>query len=240
MNMLVEQTTDLGADALENPQKYNGFMGISILHRFFSKKTMSFYFDWCSVQFKETVILLMDDPDKYNFTIFKKIPEDESLHKARLISDEIKRGYERILAQKNIQNIKILQFREFISQPRYINILSSIHSFLKENNQFHSDLYNLMDHSIGNKIQEFVQLNNIPTSNLSSIKETLFQYIVEEVASIVYLTEIGYPIELDPTIEFSTKKLIYEGHFPELFNKLQLSRRGHIFLHPEGIVKSSY
>jgi hypothetical protein len=62
--MIIRQTTGLGEEALRITKKYNGFMGVSIPHRFFSKKTMQYYTEWGSHQFEEFIILLMDDPEK--------------------------------------------------------------------------------------------------------------------------------------------------------------------------------
>jgi hypothetical protein len=212
--MIIETTTDLGEDSIKHPGKYKGLMGISIFHKFFAKKRMEFYFSWGSTQFSEFVILLMDDPDKYNCMIFNDL--------------------------KGITNIKILQFRDFIEDPAYINVLDTIKEYLNEDSLFKEDLIGLMEMGIGEKIKDFLnQADTIETSP-EKIKSILFMYIVEELASLIYLTQKGYPIEVDPTREFSTKKLLYEGSFPKLYKKLNLSKRGHIYAHPEGIQKSTY
>jgi tRNA-dependent cyclodipeptide synthase len=238
--MIIETTTDLGEDSIKHPGKYKGLMGISIFHKFFAKKRMEFYFSWGSTQFSEFVIPLMDDPDKYNCMIFNDLKEKDALTKARTVSDEIKRSYEKKLRTLGITNIKILQFRDFIEDPAYINVLDTIKEYLNEDSLFKEDLIGLMEMGIGEKIKDFLnQADTIETSP-EKIKSILFMYIVEELASLIYLTQKGYPIEVDPTREFSTKKLLYEGSFPKLYKKLNLSKRGHIYAHPEGIQKSTY
>lgn len=236
MNMIIEQSTDLGKDALENPKKYNGFLGVSILHKFFSKKNMKFYFEWCSKQFNEFFIILMDDPDKYNFQIFKNMTEKDSLEHARKISDQLKRGYEKVLRDLDISNIKILQFRDFNNDKKYKAILQAINDSNKSNKEFSKDLNHLMDIGIGGKIEELT----FDKKGIEEARRILINYIIEELASIIYLSENHHPIELDPTIEFITKKRIYEGDFPELYDKLKLTKRGHIYIHPAGILKSTY
>lgn len=238
--MIIEQTTDLGQDALAHPQKYNGFMGISIFHKFFAKKRMRYYFEWSAKQFKECIILLMDDPDKYNCMVFKELDEQEALKKARIVSDEIKTGYEKVLKQLNLKNVKIIQFRDFNNEPLYQNILSSIETYVEQNSLFKEDLTNLMEMGIGEKIKDFITQKEFIENRISGVKSLLFHYIVEELASIIYFTELNYPIEIDPTKEFSTKKLLYEGSFPDLYKQLKLHTRGHIYIHPPGIIKSSY
>mgnify|MGYP001308294214 CR=1 FL=1 len=234
--MIIEQLTDLANDALNYPKKYNGFLGVSILHKFFSKKNMSFYFEWSSKQFKEFIVILMDDPDKYNFQIFKNMDEKTALIHARKISDQLKLGYERTLKSLNISNIKVVQFRDFITDEKYIRILDEVNSYRKINNEFNNNLNLLMDIGIGGKIKELPY--NV--ERIEEIRKILINYIIEELASIIYLSENDYPIELDPTIEFITKKKIYEGDFEVLYTKLNLTKRGHIYIHPEGIVKNSY
>lgn len=231
MEMIIEQSTELGKDALENSKKYNGFLGVSILHKFFSKKNMKFYFDWCSKQFDEFVIILMDDPDKYNFQIFKNMNEKDALEHARKISDELKRGYEKVLRDLDISNIKILQLRDLIKDKKYVAILQEVNNYFESNKEFAKDLNKLMDIGIGGKIEELPY----DKKEIEEKRRILINYIIEELASILYLTENHYPIELDPTIEFTTKKRIYERDFPELYTKLKLTKRGHIFIHPKGI-----
>lgn len=236
MKMIVEQVADLGKDALENSRKYNGFLGVSIPHKFFSKKNMKFYFEWGTKQFKEFIIILMDDPEKYNFQVFKNKDEKDALVHARKISDNLKSGYEKVLQELKINNIKILQFRDFLNDKNYTTILQEIYKFFESNDDFRKDLFKLMDIGIGGKIEELPHDKN----KIEKIRRLLVNYLIEELASILYLTENHYPIELDPTVEFTPKKRIYEGDFPELYDTLGLTKRGHIFVHPEGILKSTF
>lgn len=237
--MIIEQTTDLGTDALAHPGKYKGFMGISIMHKFFSKKNIKLYIEWASQQFIEFVIILIDDPEKYDLVVFEGLNEEKALEKSRTISDEIKCAYEKNIRTLEASNVRIFQFRDFSEDPLYQKLLHSLQEYKEKNDNFHECLMKLMQYSIGNKISEYVAKNN-SHNELSSIKKVLSNYITEELTSLIYLTQIGYTIEIDPTIEFSTKKLLYEGEFPSLYNQLQLGKRGHIYIHPEGIHKSSY
>ncbi len=227
MDIIVEHFTDLGKNALENPKKYSGFLGVSIPHKFFSKKNIKFYSEWGSKQFKEFIILLMDDPEKYNFQVFKNMNEKDALKHARKKSDELKQGYSKVLRNLKIDNLKIMQFRDFVTNKKYGEILHEINTLFDSNGSFRKDLLKLMEVNIGGKIKE-----------LSNDKKLiLVNYLIEELASILYLTETGYVVELSPNPEFTTKKRIYEGDFPELYNALQLTKRGHIFIHPKDVFK---
>jgi tRNA-dependent cyclodipeptide synthase len=234
--MIIENISDLAKDALDNPGKFNGFMGVSLLHRFYSKENMSNYFTWCSKRFNKFTLVLMDDPDRYNFIVFKKINVREGLALARKISDEIKSGYNKLLLDMKIDNVEIMQFRDFISSNEYKLIFSEIEKYIEMNPNFKDDLVRLMNNGIGGKIEKLSK--QITTEEFENAKHILFQYIVEEIAAIIYFTENGYPIEIDPSIEFSTKKRIYEADFTGLYSKLKLTKRGHIFIHPQGLIKT--
>lgn len=235
-DMAVEHLTDLAGNAIENPKQFNGFMGISIQHSFFSRKNMESYFKWASAYFKEFLIILMDDPDVYNFMAFKGTGFKESLLHARRISDEIKAGYSRKINTLGIDNIKVLSFRDFKDNPRYLEILSVINNATESDEIFKQNLLELMDKSIGGKIDDFV-VEQEPGFDVLSFKESLLGYLIEELSSIIYFTECGYLIEVDPAVEFLTKRLLYEGEFPIVSQQLQLSRRGHVYVHPRGTTK---
>ena len=238
--MIIESATDLGIDALQNPGKYAGFMGISVGHKFFSKATMEYFFLWGSQIFKEFIILILDDPDTYNFMIFEDLTKEIALNKARIIGDEKARSYKKVINKLGVKNIKIVQVRDFSQNTHYLNLYTKIKAYTEINSSFKQELFNLMENGIGGKIQEHIKSRNITQKEAADIKEILSEYILEEFVSLVYFTEYGYPIEIDPTREFSTKKLLYEGQFPDLSRALQLTKRGHVYTHPEGVTKASY
>ncbi|WKZ31301.1 MAG: tRNA-dependent cyclodipeptide synthase [Candidatus Dojkabacteria bacterium] len=238
--MIIEQQTALGTNALLNPGKYNGFMGISIQHKFFAPKRMQYYIEWGSKVFKNFAIVLMDDPDRYNFEVFNSLNADEALTKARNISDEKKRSYEKLITALQTDNVRILQFRDFADNEEYKNILRQLKEFSVSDQSFHGDLRNLMRMGIGGKLKEMQESRNIPDSEMRDTIEVLLNYAIEELASIIYFTEYGYPIEVDPTIEFTTKTYLYDNNFPRISQSLALTNRGHIYAHPECAKKDTY
>lgn len=195
---------------------------------------MTEYFRWASAQFNDFVILLMDDPDLHNLKVFKSLDHTQALDKARNISETIKSGYERTLAAEKITNIKVVQFKDFQEDPTYKKTLQRVTDTMSSNTDFRHSLYNLMETNIGKRIAEFCAEKNLDEAACANTRDMLIQYIIEELASLVYFTEKGYVIELDPTEEFETKKYIYEGSFPQFTAQLPVHERGHIFVYPEG------
>lgn len=239
--MIIEQTTALGQDALDNPGKYRGFMGVSILHKFFAPKRMKYFLKWGSETFEDFVILLIDDPDHYNFMVFDGMSKEEALEKARSISDEVKRSYEKLLRQFKIDNVKILQFRDFEEDPGYIKLLSKFRRLVNKNEELEDDLRKLMINSIGSRLGDHSKAKGHTQTEKDASEKIAFQYILEEVAALLYFTEEKeLKIEVDPTKEFTTKKMLYENRIPSVSKALDLGERGHIFVHPEGIEKSTY
>lgn len=236
--MVIKKTTDLGKDAIDHPGKYDGFLGISVGHQFYSNNVVEEYAMWASSIFKQFAIFLLDDPNHYNIMIYSQMEKQKSLQRARAVSDEKKAGYSRILKKNAISNITIIQCRDFIQDQKYQVILNGITRFSDDNEEFRKSLKGLMEEWVGGKIQEYANKHAFEERDLISAQNTLFHYVLEEVASLVYLTEKGYTIEVDPTEEFATKILLYEKKFQGFAKYISIGNRGHIFAYPFG--KSKY
>lgn len=232
--MIIEQTTDLGEISLQMPKKYCAFLGISLRNKYFTLKILESYFIWMAEHFEKSVIWLIDEPDKYNYIVFKNDTEVEAIRKSRAMSLEKKGSYEKLLNKLKIKNISVVLLSNFSNHKSYINILNKITSSHETDENFERDLYQIIENGIEGKFNEFVHINNISHDTAISLKRILFKYVVEELAGIIYLTENGYPIEIDPYEEFGAKKKLYENIFPSISNGLELSNRGHIYAYPEG------
>jgi len=216
------------------------FMGVSTGHKFFSKKNMTHYIGWLSRNFDDAKVILMDDPHKYNFMVFKGETEEHAHTKARDISSKIKIGYERVKQNLDVDNVNIVRFKDFVEDDAYVHALDTIRKHYDEDNTFKQDLVDLMDRGIGGKILAHIEKNNLSREEAHKARNVLANYIVEELASLVYFTEQGYRIEVDQTKEFSTKKNLYEGQYPALAKELNIGERGHIYTHPIGVEKNTY
>lgn len=231
--MIVEKTSRLGNEALEADQEYSAFLGISINHPFFSKENIKSYTEWCSEEFDEFYLLLMDDPDRHNFRVFKDMDETQAREHARQISDELSRGYRKVKRGGNHDSLHITRFKDFTDEQAYQTILGTVQDRFETHDEFHQSLRDLMQVGIGEKI------NDDP--NITATDErVLANYIIEELASIIYYTEHIATIELDPTRELTTKKELYEDTSPEITNELSLSDSGHIYVHPDNATKDTF
>lgn len=226
-DIIIEQTTDLGQDALDNPQKYSAFLGVSIRNFFFSKKTMRAYFIWASKQFKELVVLLMDDPDKYNLIALKGMDEMSALKTARNMSDDTKSAYTKIIRDLRVENIRIVQFRDFINDPKYMAFAKKVKDFYTADKKFQKAIYEEMCANVEKKIKHLTE------EERQVAEQILVKYMYEETVPMLYFTNFGYPIEIDPHREFIVKKTLYEGQFKGLHKALSLDKRGHFFARPE-------
>lgn len=253
VEMVVEDTTDLGSEAIKNPKSHDGFMMISLLHRFFGKKTMAMYIEWASKIFNNFYVIIADDMDVYNAMVFEDMDKDEALTKMREIGDEKKRSYMRTvnrLAADGVSNVHIVQHRDFFENEKYQEIVSLIRQQAVEDTSFRSSLVKLVLGNVGKKFDDRMKEVNADEETRKTQFATLCEYIYQELAGIIFFTEVGMngkgiPVEVDPTPEFSTKKELYEGMLSQVqaaFKKMNffLEQRGHINVHPLGIEKSSY
>ena len=238
--MIIRSITDLAREAIENKKTISGFMGISIRNKFFSHKNLEPYFVWASEYFKEFTILLMDDPDRHNYILFSNNPPEEAITKARRMGEDKRIGYKKILKNLGITNIKIIRFVEFENEKIYTDSLKSLFLETTKSTELKEDLVKVLERGIGGKIMEFAHANNLSKEQVSELIDNLLSYVIEELAATIYLTETGSPIEIDPYAEVSTKKLIYENNIAGLYEKLHLTKRGHVFVHPEDMIPPVY
>ena len=225
--MIIKEITSLASDALKIKRKYNAFLGVSLNNKFFSKKTMREYILWCSEQFVETLILIMDDPERYNYIILRGMSKKDAVSKSRYLGTEMKASYEKILKQFNISNVKITLFSEFWEDKEFVRINELIEKECNNNLGFKKSSMRSTLLWVGKKNVGLVE--NIDEKNLNILN----RHIREELASLFYLTEKGYKIELDPTQELITKKEVYDGKFLEVAKKIGITERGHLYLCPE-------
>lgn len=197
---------------------------------------MESYILWGSKQFRQFFVLLMDDPDLYNYVIFSSNSYNTARAKARQMGYEKKVGYQRIAAKYNCTNITVLTFSDFIYKKEYQSTLSACRDYLAIDKAYQDDLISIMHKGIGGKIEEYFDQNRFSEKEKKFTINTLFQYILEEFAAIIYVSEQIAPIEVDPYEEFSTKTQLYAGAYPDLAARIGITQRGHLFVLPNGIV----
>lgn len=225
MTPVVVKVTGLAEEALLS-NRFNSYIGVSIGSRFFSKERMRVYFQLMSERFENSLVVLMDDPDRYNFELFKSLTPEQSLQKARIISDEIRGGYEKLIRLLGIENVSVVQFRDFSSKDGFKQIVATIRQGVEKDSEFRKSLLGMVEDSIGNKISDFLKANK--SKERERVWGMLINYTIEELSALIYFTENGYPIEIDPHGEFHTKKKLYEGFFPEIERSLAITKRGHL------------
>ncbi len=264
--MIIEEITGIALD----PKIYrdsDAFFGISLAHKYFSKKVLRHFIAYGNNTFRTFNVLLMDVPHVFNYIMFSpdldlesldiskilKTPlAKESLAKTKRISDEtmvaLNRAKNDVIQKDPVKssgnNIRLISFVELLQDNSFLELTQGIYKYAGDNVEFCRDLYNLIVHSIGGLIDmRLKHTKNISSENLAKFKMGLMNYIILELASLIYLTEISlYRIELDPTREFLTKKNMYDGKYPDLWEKLKIKNpsRGHINTHPKGLLKKSY
>jgi tRNA-dependent cyclodipeptide synthase len=229
LKMLVKSVVGLGAEALNDKKKYNAFLGVSVFNKFFTKEVFEKYALWCSEYFRETAILLMDDVERINFKLFKGLTEKESLKRAKESGENLRRAFEKVIRKNNISNVRIILLRDLKLEEGFWHNLKILQEEYNSNCEFKKLFKSLMLNIIGYKVEMLIE--NADDKTLDELSE----YLKEELAAMLYLSENGYPIELDPYSEFSIKKDLYGGLLEDLKNTLELkAARGHIYVHPEG------
>lgn len=231
--MEVYTTTSLAKNIFDSSETTKGFMGISIRNRFFTKEVLEEYLAWGSEIFSEFAILLVDDPDMYNLELFKGLPSSRALQKARDISENTGHSVQSIINRRGYTNITIVKYQDFEQEPGYQEILNAVDQYVDESEIFKDLLIETIYANIGKRLNEHFQVRDYSEVDKGRAILKLMNYLIGEVAGILYMHRCGYSIEVDPTPEMRIITEIYYGELRQLATKLKLPDRGHIFAKPE-------
>lgn len=231
--MEVYTTTSLAKNTFDSSERTKGFMGISIRNRFFTKEVLEEYFEWGSEIFSEFAILLVDDPDMYNLELFKGLSSSRALQKARDISENTEHSVQSIINRRGYTNITIVKYQDFEHEPSYQEILNAVDQYVDESEIFKDLLIETIYANIGKRLNEHFQVRDYSEVDKGRAILKLMNYLIGEVAGILYMHRCGYSIEVDPTPEMRIISEIYDGNLQELGLKLNLPTRGHIYAKPE-------
>jgi len=225
----------LGIDSLMNPQKYDGFYGISCSYPFFSGESLDNYCDvyyqhkfinkfveFGENHFRNFLVFLMDLPLSYNLMAFAEMSERDAKESAQAIGDRLE---EKI--KKQMFKGKLLRWRDIDHEEGFNRILKEITNYSKEDTRFEYGCISLTINGTKNKL-------NIVKERFGSkrYKEALSiakQYSFLDVAVTLFIFE-NFPVGISKYECPLIIKELYNGLFPNLAERLLLSKMGHIQL----------
>jgi len=217
--MVIKEKINLGKNLIQKPKTINAFMGVSLGRPFFSKENIEKYFLWASKYCKKFLLILADEPERWNYQVFKNIDKKQALYLALKTGKEYKQGFEKTINKYSLKDIKIKTWKElFSNDQQYERILDKLYKYFKRDRNFGEDIIE-------------TTRNNL---KLKNIDERLPNYLIEETAAIIWLTKNDFPVEINHNSLAKINKNIYSNKYPKLTKELNLEEKwGYIQLDVE-------
>ena len=142
LKVKVADTWKLGDDAIKNPQKYNGFLGISLTSLLYNNQNIKSYLKFANHYFIRVALLPVDLPYRYNYMVFEDLSEVQANQKATVLGNQLKKSLVGIIKNLNLESkVSILTWKEIINEAECKHILSSLEYLLGNSTEFLSDVH---------------------------------------------------------------------------------------------------
>ena len=189
----------LGRELIQKPKTINAFMGVSLGRPFFSKENIEKYFLWADEFCKEFILILADEPEKWNYQVFKNMNEEQALELALKTGEEYKQGFEKIINKHSLKDIKVKTWRDlFSNNQQYKETLEKLYRCFERDADFKKDIIETTK-------------NNL---KLKNIDEKLSNYLIEEIAATIWFIKNNFPVEINYNPLAETNKNIYSNKYP--------------------------
>lgn len=219
--MIVKSQIKLGNELIKNPKSVNAFMGVSLGKPFYSKENIEKYFLWAEKHCKKFILILADEPEKWNYQAFKRLSKSESLSFAQKVGEDYKRGFLRIINKHNLKNIEIKVWKDlFEKNQEYEEILAIFKKHFSENNQFREDCIKTIRQNLGQKIGE-----ELEGDKEKIVADILSNYLLEELVSTIWFIKNGFPVEINPRELVELNESIYSKKYEQLSKDLGFSNK---------------
>ena len=218
--MLIKQTIGLGQDVLKKHKTINAFMGVSLGRPFYSKENVEKYLLWANEYCDKFVFILSDDPERWNYEVFKRMGQEDALAFARRVGDEYKRCFQRMINKHDLGTAEVKTWRDlFDDNSRYRKILKTFQNHFKEDYEFKEDCIQAVWQNLGQKIEKDVKDNKNEV-----VKYKLVNYLLEELTATVFFIQNSFPVEINPRKLAKINENIYIHKYDNLSDDLGFSQ----------------
>jgi len=234
LELKVIDTWKLGSDAVKNPKKYNGFLGVSLTSPYYNNETIELYLRSANNYFAKIALLPVDIPYKYNYIVFEGLSEDQATQKALDLGNRMEHFFFVTLRKLNLENkTTILRWQDIIKYKNCNYILTFLRTLLEKNSKFFNDVHlHIQEQTLVIEKRLLRAKQKLSDLEFEQQRKTLFRFLVDEIAIFIFVQEfLDYPIRLSAYPETDVTKNIYQASYNDLVSIWGLSGKiGHIRL----------
>jgi len=215
--MKIVKTCGLGKSAVAMPQKYNGFLGLSLTSPYCKKNSILPFIHFGLKHFKKFVLLPVDIPYQYNYRVFENLSNQEALNKAKTLGDHLAYELLNIITKADLQDkIQILRYENLMQDKRAVTILNYFEKLILESDEFCKDIRLHLSAQVPH-IERRLEAQKNEWAGYDFKRKILYRFLVNEIAMFIFIQEfMGYPIRLSAYPESNVMIKIYQGKYLSL------------------------
>lgn len=196
----------------------NANLGISFSKtRYFSRRMMSDYICWSMERFDRLMIIIADQLEAHNVSIFRQLSLEDARERTRQTGIELRRGYQRAIPPETNGRVAVSLASDLLANHRCAETLAMVRSYAQESPVFRSDLGRAVSEGLGGKIQQAREAG-VPIG--ARELRLLRNYLIEELAIILYVShqaEVRFPVLLYPHFIPDVVRNVYNGAYAGRF-----------------------
>lgn len=225
----------LGKEVLKGNKKYNGWFGIGLTSKYYSKENLTLYAEWAIKYLNSFLFVIADDIERFNLMGFKGLGDKEALDEARRKGNE---KYKIVLeiAEKFPHKVEVKRWQEIEMGGEYKKIFNQLVKDYDELPVLKEHIENTLWANIKTKLE--LLKGKIGNKEFDKRFRILVKYAISEISSVIYLAEYHvYPIKIGHRGERVYDNVIdriYSKHYNKVHQKiLPKCQRGNIYLQVE-------
>jgi len=203
-----------------NTSQFNAYLGVSFSKTsYFSKQMMGRYIRWICSHYRDLLIIIADHLEIYNYQIFKNYPLELTQEETLRIGKEYQNAYQKAVSPELTDRVTVCLASEILAEPDCKTLVNLVNHILKSEPQFRAHIHATISHALAGKIREA----NFTTAETETVLETLQNYLVEEIAIILYITckaSKRYEISIFPYPPPEILIKLYEGAYSDAFMEI--------------------
>lgn len=225
----------LGKEVIKGNKNYNGWFGVGLTSKYYSKENLTLYAEWSVKHFNSFMFVIADDIERFNLMGFKGLNEKEALEEARKKGNE---KYKMVLeaAEKFPHKVEVKRWQEIEISDEYKIIFNQLDKDYDKLPVLREHIDNTLWANIRTKLESL--RIKVGDKEFEKRFRQLVKYAISEISSIIYLGGYHiYPVKVGHKGERVYDKIvdrIYSKHYNKVHQKiLPKGQRGNIYLQIE-------
>jgi tRNA-dependent cyclodipeptide synthase len=170
--------------------RFNAYLGVSFSKTtYFSRPVMEAYIAWACAHCRDLLVIVADHLEAYNAVVFKGLSFADAEDRTMRTGLELRRAYEKAVPPELQDRVRVRLASEILQENGCRDILELVRTVATVHPGFQRDLRGTVQIGLDGKLQSFAP----NASDQDAVLPILVNYIIEEIAIILFLTSAAEP-----------------------------------------------